>query len=112
MSEDVQNTSGDTQEKQDVCFICNFSGDPINNKLKKVTESVVAAFNNAVEQRKKVPQSNTKKSIDVSVITLPTNIDDAYYHQSCYRKIVNISGYKRVSDVSEEGLTDDVENSR
>lgn len=108
-----ENSSGSTSSSgsaatevdlEKVCFICLETGDPINNKLKKVTAEVLGKSASAIEERNK--RKGSRKSIDTNKIRLPENLQkNNKYHQACFRDLTNLSGKKKIVYIDENSQT-------
>ena len=86
------------------CFICEEPGDQIDNKLKSLTSEILNNCTKAIEIRSKQPQ-RSRESLDCSSICLPSNLYEKGYHQNCYKRLINISGKRKISEAENENTT-------
>ena len=64
-SGDFDSSGSDKESVKNVCFICAEEGDPITNKLKHLTPTILSKCVLAIAEREKRP-GDSRKSIDTS----------------------------------------------
>lgn len=111
LDEHSSNSSEDAADMdlEKVCFMCLNFGDPITDKLKKVTGNILSKCKCCYWNEKQTQPGGTRKSLDIPKIKLPENLQETrIYHQSCFRNLKNVSGKKQLDETSHS--TEDASN--
>lgn len=53
----------------------------------------------AIEVKKKQQPNTSRRSMDVSSIQLPKDLEEKGCHQKCYKQLTNLSGKRKIEEI-------------